>query len=196
VKKPHHSRSHLPLAAAALLLALEATAVAAGPGSDTAPAGPSNAVAVELVSLFPVGEWRDLTGVGVGALVRGDWFVHPALAITGRAGYVDHFLTTDDGTDYSTSEAPFLVGAAYFAGSGPLRFYAAGELGLVLLRGEVDSPNDSLDLTASDAKLGFSAGLGLRRERMDVRLTWFAPSVANANRVSGLLFTVGFSFLR
>lgn len=191
--KNAHRPSHLPLAALVLLLALS-TSAAAEPGPDAS--GQGSGIAIELGSLFPVGDWRDTTGIGVGALLRGDWFVHPAFAVTGRAGYVDHFVTSDDGTDYSTSEAPFLVGAAYFTGSGPLRFYAAGELGLVLLRGELDSPDDRLDQSTSEAELGFTAGVGLRRERMDVRLTLFAPSITNANRASGLLFTVGFSFLR
>lgn len=190
-----HTRPVL-FAVLALLPAFEAAAQAQEPAAAATSTAGHKAIAFEFATVFPVGEWRDVTGIGAGALVRGDWFVGADLALTARAGYADHFSRSDDGVEFSTSEAPFLLGAAYFFGSGPVRFYAAGEMGLVLLHAEIDSSNNALDFSETDAKLGFTAGVGLRRGRADVRLTAFAPSITNANRATGILFTVGFTFAR
>lgn len=180
----------------ALLPGLEAAAQAQEPTPAATRTAGQKAVAFELASVFPVDDWRDVTGLGAGALLRGDWFVTSDLAVTARAGYAQHLSTSTDGADFSTSEAPFLLGAAYFFGSEPTRFYAAGEMGLVLLHAEIDSSDDALDFSETDAKLGATAGIGLRRGRADVRLTAFAPSITNANRATGILFTVGFTFAR
>ena len=150
-------------------------------------------VGVEIASVFPLRTWSDTSSAGLGAIARLELPVNDVVEISLRGGFLYHGSHdyTIEGLMYqsTTSELPVLAGARVFLYRGTVEIYGAADAGLVVLH--ASDSRTMLDFT--DAKLGGSLGLGLRRGRADVLATLFAPSFANANHTVGVLFTAGFT---
>jgi len=143
---------------------------------------------------MPTGDWSDGTGIGIGALARFEMPLAPKLALTARAGYIQH-LGKDVDTGFgsgssSAAEIPLLGGVRYAFSQQPTSaIYGAAELGLVVFRVSVDI--DGMSQSNSDTNLGMSLGGGYRTGKLDLRGALLFPDLGHAGNL-GLMATVGY----
>ena len=162
--------------------------------------GRSHRLAADAGVVIPVGDWSDVTGMGIGAMFRYEYLLSPSLTITARVGYL-HGLAKDVlGADYSMSELPVLAGVRYFVlGSGSLDskgLYAGMELGFVGIRVRAQACGWLGCIEANDfeTKFGMTVGVGYEISRFDMNAGVFLPSVADAGDMVGVLLTIGYAF--
>lgn len=102
----------------------------------------------------PIGDWGDLVDFSLGILLNLDYSLQPQLALTGRAGYIQHLV---DGEGVHLSTVPFWFGLKYlFGGEGTTRPFIAGELGFNFNRAKIDGFGSD-----SDLDLGLNLGGGV-----------------------------------
>jgi hypothetical protein len=148
------------------------------------PAAPVEArrtLGVDAALVLPAGDYGEVATAGAGALGRLELPAGPGF-VTGRAGVLLHAMEIGNLT-----LVPIYAGYRQPVGTGGL--YVAGELGLTLGFGSVQTPFGMA--TASDSELGLTLGAGMRRGALDVRAALFLP---DADDLVGLLGTVGFDF--
>ena len=148
--------------------------------------------------VLPVSSWSDVAGIGLGVMARGEYALQPALHLTGRLGYIYNLSKDQAGVGSTgTSELPFLVGAKYYFSGEQGGLYGAAELGLVSItsRADVDIMGYSTSASASETKLGFTAGAGFEVGGLDLRGQLFIPSVGDAGDFLGIMATVGYTFV-
>ena len=158
------------------------------------------AVGVDGAFVLPVGDWSDVSGIGIGALAAGHYDLSPQLAITGRIGYIHHLSKSQGGSDFSTYEIPILGGAKYRFGQPGDGLYVGGEVGLVSLgaRSEFENPYSGEKESASDSDLeiGLTAGVGYEVGDLDFRGQMFFPTIDHLDDFMGVMATVGYRFAR
>ncbi len=144
----------------------------------------------------PTGDWSDAVGFGIGALGRFEYTLRPTIAITARAGYIQH-LEKDGGGGLggggssSTSEIPLFGGIRYaFSQHDTTAIYGAAELGFVMYRVSIDV--DGQSMSNSDTNLGMTLGAGYRTGKLDVRGGLLFPDVDHAGDAMGVMATVGY----
>jgi len=144
---------------------------------------------------MPTGDWSDATGLGIGALARFEMTLQPKLALTARAGVIQHLgKDIDSGFGESGSasatEVPLLGGVRYaFTQSPTSEVYGAAELGLVVYRASIDA--GGMSQSNSDTNLGMSLGGGYRAGKLDLRGGLLFPDIGHAGNM-GLMATVGY----
>jgi hypothetical protein len=91
--------------------------------------------------LIPMGSFSDAAKIGFGGTAQYEYFVTPAISVTGKAGYITWGAKTGDattGVEASWSGVPILVGGKYyFIPEGRTRVYGQFELGLFIMSGTV-----------------------------------------------------------
>lgn len=163
-------------------------------------------LAVDGGGVMPIGDWSDMSGIGIGALLRYEYLMSPNLTITGRVGYIYGLGKSYGGMDVSTNEIPIMGGVRYyFQGYKSKKregLYASGELGLISIsiNWEIDGCDGSsmagafggCDYSGSTTELGGTAGIGYELPSgIDVNASAFLPSLGD---MFGILVTVGYSF--
>lgn len=155
-----------------------AVTVVAAPA--TAPA--RNTLGVDALAVVPVGDYANVTDLGVGAGVRlelraGSGFV------TGRIGALFHT------GDYSGRLTLVPAYAGYRHPIGTTGAYIAGELGITFAWATVQTQFG--EASASDSELGMLLSAGVRRGALDLRAGLFAPDLDDA---VGIIGTAGYDF--
>lgn len=149
-----------------------------------ATAPPPKTIGLDAMAVVPVGDYGNAATVGIGALGR---LEVPAGAgfVTGRAGVIFHAMKAN--VDASLTFVPIYAGYRYPLGTGG--GYIAGELGVTIAFGEVETQFGSM--SASDSELGATLMAGLRKGALDLRAGLFAPDLDDA---VGLLASAGYDF--
>lgn len=150
--------------------------------------------------VIPTGDWSDLSGIGLGALLRFEYRVADNVAITARVGYIGH-LSVENSTGFgtvssSTSEMPLLFPGikAIFGGA-----YVAAELGLINLGVSAEIDDEAFgsgEVSDSEMKFGLTLGVGYEISDVDLRLSLFAPSLEDFGDFLGIMVNVGYNFLK
>ncbi len=149
-----------------------------------AAASPPKTLGVDAMAVLPVGDYAHAATLGLGILGRFEAPAGPGF-ITGRAGVIFHAMNTDRAA--SLTFVPIYAGYRLPVGGGGM--YLAGELGLTLAFGTVETPFGSM--SASDSELGFTLMAGYRKGALDFRAGLFSP---DANDVVGLVASAGYDF--
>jgi hypothetical protein len=152
----------------------------------------ANRHALALVPEFvvPLGDWADITGLGLGLGLTYAYRATDQLALTGRTGYIVHLENERrlaGGTaDLHTHEVPLLAGVRYAPLPG---LYGAVEAGLIHFRAE----REYTDHIATDGgfRLGGTIGAGYRLERFDFGARFFLPDLVG--RDEGASLSTGFA---
>jgi opacity protein-like surface antigen len=108
---------------------------------------------------FPMGDFGDLYGTGFGLNGVLQYYVNPALAITGTTGFLrwsDSITFFGEKLTISTTSIPILGGVRYYVMPGDLSPYVNGELGLHILTSGVSGFGES----DSDSEVEFGFGFG------------------------------------
>ena len=149
-------------------------------------------LAVDGALNIPTGDWADVSGMGIGALLEGKMAVGEKMNVTGRIGYIYGLGKERSGFDYSWGHIPILAGIQYFPTE---LFYLAAEAGFVNNRVSVDTDMEyGGDDDDSDTDLGFTLGAGCLVGGLDLRGQLFFPDSDETDDMMGLLFTVGYTF--
>lgn len=120
--------------------------------------------------VIPLGDFSDVAGVGIGALLKFGFSVSDAIMITARTGYIFHLtktISTGVGdADSKVAQIPFMVGGKYMFGAP----YVAAELGMVNFRTKAEF----MGVSGSDSstKLAFGIGGGYMMGDLDFRLAF------------------------
>lgn len=191
----------------ALVTGLVSTAALAQEAAPTVEVGSEKGqagVGADLAFFLPISELGDLTGPLIGALVKVEYPLTPALELTGRVGYL-HGLTKENGLAKSSwSDIPIWVGARYFFGGHREGAYVAGETGLNYLTFKMESPAQNLgfitipamDVSDSEMKLGLNAAIGYKVNDLDFRFQAAILSIGDFSDMMTLGLTVGYTFAK
>jgi nucleoid-associated protein YgaU len=176
---------------------------AATPASETAPAAPADAAAAgekltigaDAAFQLPLGNFADATGMGFGALVRGEFNVIPKLNITFRTGYIYSLGKEILGVKYSVANIPAWAGGKYFITD---MFYGAAEVGMNMFMSKVSGElfGVSMDTTSTDYKFGATIGAGALLGPLDVKAQFEILSLADAGDSMAIMVNVGYNFLK
>jgi hypothetical protein len=148
-------------------------------------------VGADVAVVMPVGNWGDVSSIGIGGMAKGEFLVMENLAVTGRLGYIYHLEKDIAGFPLSTAEVPIMFGAKFYFMGEPSGLYGAAELGLVSL--SVSSSFLGATVTASEMKFGATVGAGFDLSGLDFRAQLFLPSLADAGDFLGIMATVGYA---
>lgn len=156
-------------------------------------------VGVDGAVVVPLGDWAEISGLGLGALGRFEYALDPQLSATARAGYISHFEKDDK---YKTAELPVLAGVRYAFDSASDGLYVAGEAGLVHLTvrlpvagGVFPGATGPEKRSDSELKLGATASAGYRSGDIDARAGVFIASLSDAGETYAILATIGYNFV-
>lgn len=147
-------------------------------------APPPKTLGVDAMAVVPVGNYADAATVGIGALGRLEVPAGPGF-VTGRARVIFHAMKSN--VDASLTLVPIYAGYRYPLGTGG--GYVAGELGVTLAFGTVETQFGSM--SASDSDIGATLMAGLRKGALDLRAGLFTPDLDDA---VGLLASAGYDF--
>lgn len=114
-----------------------------------------NALSVEgdVIVGLPLGDFGDVSSLGIGALIGVNFRLQEKLVVTGRAGYMQ-FLTDIDGL--SLSGIPLWGGVKYYPSASGSGVFASGEAGITMMRSSFELGGAS----ASDSESNLSLNLG------------------------------------
>lgn len=161
-----------------------AAATATADEAIFAAAPPQKTLGVDAMAVLPVGDYANTATFGLGILGRFEAPAGPGF-ITARAGVIFHAMKSN--ADASLTLVPIYAGYRYSLGTAGA--YVAGELGLTLAYGTVETQLGSMSASSSD--IGFSLMAGWRRKSLDFRAGLFTP---NAGDSVGLIGSAGFDF--
>lgn len=175
---------------------------AAAPSSTSASAAtdnqPRSAVGVDVALLAPVGSLHDWTGVMLGGLAKYGYGVTPAVAITGRIGYLYGVGTSTrvGGVllDRGMSDLPIWLGGRYYTSGKCEGFHIGGELGLNVLFARSKRGNKSVSDTR--AKVGFNLLPGYRIGDFDIQAQLSLLDIGHPGDAVAVGATVGYDFAR
>jgi hypothetical protein len=120
-------------------------------------------VGVGLETAIPMGDFSNVTSLGIGGLAVGTYHVDQNLALNFKAGYL-HFSGKDqvvEGQTVSTSYGivPILVGAKYYfmppAADNIARFYGAADAGLYFSSASASGTVQGISMSASTSTSDF-----------------------------------------
>ncbi|HUS63645.1 MAG TPA: hypothetical protein VMZ28_03840 [Kofleriaceae bacterium] len=101
-------------------------------GGDMAMApAPKMRLGAAAAFVLPIGDWGDISGIGIGVLGRFAYMVSPKLAVLAQPGYIHHL----DKDMFSTREMLLLLGARFMVTP---EIGVGGDIGYVSLKGCFD----------------------------------------------------------
>lgn len=166
--------------------------LAAGTALAQTPA-PRAGIGVAAVGQMPVGDFKDVADLGFGGLAGIEVGTYPGLALTARAGYIQH-LQNDD--EFSVRLIPILGGVKLNVPATPL--YAAGELGAAITRVRYEGADfPFIDEEESETNMAWTAGVGANLGALDLRLmfgVWDAANMSETMTIGVSLGITAFSF--
>jgi hypothetical protein len=148
------------------------------------------AVTVAGVGQLPVGDYADVAGFGLGGMGGIEVGMNPGLALTARAGYIQHLTKDDDDDSFKVRHIPIMGGIKFTVPETPL--YLAGEVGAVMTHSEVDEPITGTD-TDDVTNLGWGAGIGTMAGPLDLRATFNVWDAANMSETMAIGLSLGFT---
>jgi hypothetical protein len=186
-------RTRSTIAFTLVSLGLIATTASADDGATAGAPPKTKTISIDGGLAMPAGDWG--AGVGFGALARFEMPLAPKLALTVRAGYLQH-LGKEAGDGFggnataTASEIPVLGGVRYsFSVKPTSELYGAAELGFVHAR--ISTEIGGMSQSGSDTNLGMSLGGGYRAGKLDVRGGLLFPDVGSMGAL-GVFATVGY----
>lgn len=170
----------------------EKRAPAEDPGTSVAEGDKKMKFGADLAFVLPVGDWSDVTGIGLGALLRFEVKLAEQVSFTARAGYIGHL----EKNGLSTNEIPLIFPGikVHFGGA-----YLGAELGLLSFGAKLTLEDDFFGggtVSDSEMKFGMTVGFGYEISDVDLRLQLFAPSLADIGDLLGIMVNVGYTFVR
>ena len=176
----------------------DAAAVPA-PTADVAPAAAGAAkltIGADAAFQLPLGNLADATGMGFGALVRGEYNLIPNLNGTLRAGYIYSLKKDNSGLKSKVDNIPIWVGGKYFITD---MIYAGAEVGLNMLKTTADISIAGISGSASSTenKFGGNVGAGvLLAGALDVRAQLEILDFGHSGDSMAVMVNVGYNFLK
>ena len=143
---------------------------------------PGFSIGVDLVATVPFLEWAEDSGFGIGALAYGAYTALPVVHFTARFGYIHGFQKGPK----SIAQVPLLLGVKVYPVKA-LGLYAAAEAGPVWAQRTVSGEGQGFQTL-----WGASGGVGFTFGPVDGRVAAFLPDLVHADKVLGLLLTVGY----
>jgi opacity protein-like surface antigen len=170
------------------LAAASAPVYSMSSGTATAPEHTKMALGADLVGQLPVGDFADVVGFGLGALLRYEYQIQEsALGLTARAGYIHH-MSKDGGLE-SYAQIPILAGVKYSLTGAPI--YVGAELGAVMSMSKADFPGAESE---SETNLGLGAGAGYELGPVDIRLGLNFADASNLAETMAIGVSFGYNF--
>jgi hypothetical protein len=149
---------------------------------------------------LPLGSFGDVTSIGFGGIVQGEYDLAPQIVGTATAGYLVFSGKSVNGFDYgSWSVIPILVGGKYFFSP---NFYGAVQVGLNFVsytNKNVPTGFNYLtgqltygEVTYSSSEFGFNFGVGYEMKPFDflVKYGTFGTSTGNVSLTALYKFTL------
>ena len=185
-----------------------APAPAPAPEAAAAPAAAPAAAAKLTVGVdgafqLPLGNMADVTGMGFGGLVRGEYNVIPNLNVTLRAGYIYSLKKSQTESLFgetvtaksSINNIPIWVGGKYFITD---MIFGAVELGLNMLSSkvEVSGGGQSGSISSSDNKFGTTVGAGVLLSGLEIKAQLVILDLGHAGDSMAVMANVGYDFLK
>ncbi len=162
------------------------------------------AVGADAAFMLPVGDFADITGPLLGALLHFEYPVMPGVVVTARTGYL-YGLKKEQGLGkFGVSDIPIWAGGKYYFSGQMNGLYGGLELGLNILsfRSEVDMGSfgglggGKIEGSESETKFGANLGLGYRVDALDFRGSFNMLDLGHAGDTMGIMASVGYSFAR
>jgi hypothetical protein len=182
------------------------TAAAPAPAPEAVPApSPAAASAAKLTIgadaafQLPLGNFADVTGMGFGGLLRGEYNLIPNLNGTLRAGYIYSLKKDTAGFKTAVDNIPIWVGGKYFINE---MIFAGAELGLNMLKTRVDG---SVDLggisvggsgSSTENKFGANVGVGVLLSGLEIRAGFEILDFGHSKDSMAILVNVGYDFFK
>ncbi len=196
---------HLVAAAiGAAILAGAATVHADAPVAAEAPASaPRRDYHLDFapVMAVPLGSMSDATGPGIGGLLGLSYSLSELWQLVGHTGYLEGaetgFQVSGVSVSSRVSYAPALVGAKYYVlGSDPIRLYAMGEAGVLVVNTSASASAGATNSSGSDTSVhvGSAVSMGLELGLLDLRAGLLTVDLAHADQSSAALASLGFRF--
>ena len=173
-----------------------AAAPAPAPAVEAAPAAAAKlTVGVDGAFHLPLGTLADGSGMGFGALARGEYNLIPNLNGTVRVGYI-YGLKKDVsvlGTSVksSVSYIPIWVGGKYFITD---MIFGAAEVGMNMLSFKAEA--GGLSLSSSENKFGATVGAGALISGLEVKAQLVILDLGSTSDSMALMVNVGYDFLK
>lgn len=185
----------------ALVLAAVGPARAMSPGTLNAEEHTTYAFGADVIGQLPVGDFADVAGFGLGALLRYEHHVaRSPLAVTARAGYIYHLeedLPGPFGSEVSTqyAQVPLLAGLKYSLPGAPI--YVGAEAGAVIsiVRTEMTGPGLDESDSENETNFAWSAGAGYELGPVDIRLALYFADGTNMSESMAIGVSLGYNFL-
>ena len=182
------------------LLAAAGSAHAMSPGTATAGEHTRYALGADVIGQLPVGDFADVAGFGLGALLRYEHHIaRSPLALTARGGYIYHLeesISGPFGSEVATqySQVPLLAGVKYSLPGAPI--YIGAEAGAVigLVSSEMTGPGVDESDSDSETNFAWSAGAGYELGPVDIRLALYFADGANMNESMAVGVSFGYNF--
>lgn len=168
------------------------------PAASTAAApaaGPVAKVGVDAAFQLPLGNMGDVTGMGFGGLLRGEYRLIPNLNATLRAGYIYSLKKDTAGFKSAVDDIPVWVGAKYFVNE---MFYGGAEVGLNMLKSRVDGSLLGVPVSGSstDNKFGGDVGVGALFGDFEARAQFQVMDFGHSKDSMAIMINVGYNFLK
>jgi hypothetical protein len=162
---------------------------------EPAPAG-KNTLVVGLDAAFqvPLGNLANVTGIGLGGLVRGEYRLVTNLSASVRAGYIYSLKKDNSGLKTNIDEIPIWAGAKFFLTD---MIYAGAELGINMLKTYVEGSVGGISANGSssrDTEFGADVGVGVLLGDLDARLQFQILDFNHTGDSKALMLNVGYNF--
>jgi hypothetical protein len=113
---------------------------------------------------LPMGDFGDVSGLGIGGTVRYESAINDNLNWTGTAGYIS-FAEKDD-YNLKISMIPIQAGLKYYFTESFNGFYGGAQLGVSIVKAKSDFFGESV--SASDTEFGFAPEIGYHLSVIDI----------------------------
>lgn len=144
---------------------------------------------------IPLGALADGTGVGFGALLRGEYEVTPGLRAGLRAGYVYSLKKENSGLKTNVDDVPIWGGAKLFVSD---ILYLAAEIGVNMLKTHVEGTVEGISVSGSssrDTRFGAGVGAGLRLAKWEWRVQFEVLDFDHFADSKALVANLGYEML-
>lgn len=168
------------------------TTHAMSPGTATAREHTRYALGADVIAQMPVGDFADVAGFGLGALLRYEHHIaRSPLALTARGGYIWHMEEEVGPITSNISQVPLLAGLKYSLPGAPI--YLGAEAGVSILMSDVEGPFGASE-SDSETNFAWSAGAGYELGPVDIRLALYFADGANMNESMSVGVSFGYNF--
>ncbi len=153
-------------------------------------------ISLGLEAAFPMGDFGDGSGIGIGGTARVEFPLSDNIGLTGTAGYINFAgkeIELTPGFKAKTESGgaiPVQGGIKYYFNEAQEGFYAHGELGIHMFMAKVPEFDangiQTGTKTETNTNLSFAPGIGFHLANIDIglRLQFFSQKVTTFNPVT------------